>query len=206
MTRTSLFPTSFLLVIACCQAAVRCSPSLGGSVCPSDNTCCPVYNENGQLLANASSCIPPNSHIATGPGACCGRSLSVSPWGQPVSTGCPAGYRCASRIDIDGKINEYCSHVGNEEDVDVKKSRKLLRRSGHNRGTVCSNQTDAIHPPSFPRYHLCQLNREALKTVHGFSAKGQSNYELAYYSNMGSISEAKPDVRFIILLSTEARE
>ena len=200
MTRTSLFPTSFLLVIACCRAAVRCSSSLGGGVCPSDNTCCPVYNANGQLLANASSCIPPNSHIATaGPGVCCGRSLSISPWGQPVSTGCPAGYRCASRIDIDGKINEYCSHVGNEEDVDVKKSRKLLRRSGHNRGTVCSNQTDAIHPPSFPRYHLCQLNREALEAVHGFPTKGQSNYELAYYSNMGSISEAKPDVRFIFI-------
>ena len=121
MTRTSLFPTSFLLVIACCRAAVRCSSSLGGGVCPSDNTCCPVYNANGQLLANASSCIPPNSHIATGPGVCCGRSLSISPWGQPVSTGCPAGYRCASRIDIDGKINEYCSHVGNEEDVDGRR-------------------------------------------------------------------------------------
>ena len=120
-------------------------------------------------------------------------------WGDPIFTGCPAGYRCASRIDIDGQVNEYCSRVGDEEKIDLKNSRKLLRRSGRNRGTVCSNQTDAIHPPSFPRYHLCQLNREALETAHGVPVKGQSDYELAYYSNMGSIGEAKPGVRFIFI-------
>ena len=125
--------------------------------------------------------------------------MRISPWGEPIFTGCPAGYRCALHIDIDGNTKEYCSRAGDEEDIDVKKSRKLLRQSGHTRGTVCSNQTDAIHPPSFPRYHLCQLNQEALKTVHGFPVKDQSDYELAYYSNMGSISQAKPNVRFIFI-------
>ena len=125
--------------------------------------------------------------------------MNDSPWGQPTFTGCPAGYRCATSVDVDGNFKEYCHRIENEEDVEVKKSRKLLRGSGHSRGTVCSNQTDAVHPPSFPRYHLCTLHQEALDTVHGLPVKGKSGYELAYYSNMGSINEARPDVRFVFV-------
>ena len=125
--------------------------------------------------------------------------MHTNPWGGPIFSGCPSGYRCASRVDVGGTVEEFCSRVGEKEGVDLKQSRGLLRHSGNNRDTVCSNETDAIHPPFFPRYHLCTLDREALETVHGFPVKGHSDYELAYYSNMGSIRDAKPDVRFVFV-------
>ena len=200
MARASLFPALLLVLSNSCHAAVQCSPSLGGGVCPSDNTCCPVYNSNGQLVSNTSSCIPPNPHIAAGPGVCCGRSTHTGPWGRPVQTGCPAEYRCASTVDADGKFKEYCSRVGDEENVDMKQSRRLVRRSSHTRGTICSNETDAIRPPVFPRYNLCSLNREAFTTVHGFPVKDRADYELAYYSNAGSITtDVRPSVRFVFI-------
>jgi len=44
------------------------------------------------------------------------------------------------------------------------------------------------------------LDREAFTTVHGFPVKDRADYELAYYSNAGSITtNVRPSVRFVFI-------
>lgn len=205
-----------------CHAAIKCDATVGGGTCPDNNTCCPLINAAGHRIRDASSCLPPNKHIGVGQGVCCGRSMRDSVWGEAGMTGCPVGYRCATNIDEDGNFVEYCRRVADSSDVDVdviksgngkirenidrhnigvQAKRKLLRGSNlHLSKGICSNATDALQPPIFPRYSLCTLPPEALEVVHGFRVKEKSDWELAYYSNMGSVtSDAKPNVRFVLI-------
>ena len=144
-------------------------------------------------------------------------------------TGCPVGYRCAATI-ANGNVEEYCQRVENTDTsldaielaegkmrgvanhvTNRKKDRKLLRghdlieeidselQSSDEEG-LCSNATDAVHPNTFPRYSLCTLPPAAFEIVHGFPLKDGGDWELAYYSNMGSITtDVKADVRFVFI-------
>jgi hypothetical protein len=172
----------------------QCPMDRGGGVCPDHGTCCPT-NTPG-----VSSCITGKETEPLDQGDCC-PSLHAT----TMITGCPFGFRCA--VPISGSSSSIINSSGTT----------TLTNTTTQHPYYCQRRDDAPDE-AFPqqklkRYRLCSIpedRHDILQDVHGFSIPGRrddettttttttsraddtsspSIWQLAYYSNMKSITQ-----------------
>jgi hypothetical protein len=176
----------------------QCPMDRGGGICPDHGTCCPT-NTPG-----VSSCITGKETEPLDQGDCCPALHATT-----MITGCPFGFRCA--------VPNHGSSIstGNLNSSSGSNGTTTLTNTITQHPYYCQRRGDApdwaFPQHQLKRYHLCSIPKDRhdiLQEVHGFPIPGRrddettttttpraddtslpSVWQLAYYSNMKSITQ-----------------
>ena len=162
-----------------------CLDSGGAAVCPIDNTCCTLLDQDGMSFTG---CIP-FSKATPGHGECCKDHVPMrsKTFLTTYGTGCSTGTRCASSIGYNNTPLYYCEDV-----IDGKEHDSITHKH--------------------PRYILTPSSSTILGTMYGFPVNLNHPNDrndsikpfVAYYSNFGSIlsfsNETMQHIRVVLFV------
>ncbi|KAG7364297.1 hypothetical protein IV203_037499 [Nitzschia inconspicua] len=157
-----------LLLVSSLWASVaawqKCSDDAGGGMCPDGDTCCPTDIPGVSGCISGRSRDPPNAQ-----GECC-----------DTLTGCSYGYSCG--------VEEHVIYENNHKQTQTRPI--CLRNEPH---------FDYLNAPKTNRYETCRLSPDIIfyaSKLNGFPVNpggdphlGGTEFNLGYYSTLGSITE-----------------